>query len=77
LFIKGAGMLNKIREGVYQFLIKGKVFEVFFAEDDAQVEIYEVENPKETGFIFPDKKSLYLFINNTTDIVELELKKED
>jgi len=68
-------MVNNLKEGTNKFSIKGKEFEVFFAED-GYVEIYEVEDPGKTGFIFPDVKSLTLFINNITDIAETKLQKE-
>jgi hypothetical protein len=69
-------MVNDTKDGFYSFAIKGKEYEVFFAEDK-HVELYEVQNPGKTGFIFSDLKQLNLFINNMTDIAEIELSKED
>lgn len=57
------------------FVIKGKCFEVFLAEDGA-VEIYEKENPGYTGFVFEDKKKVNLFLNAFTDIM-LKLSEEE
>lgn len=54
--------------------IRGKVLEIFFAED-GHIELYEVENPGKTGFIFDDLKELYSFVNNLTDVIE-QIEKE-
>lgn len=51
------------------FAIKNKKYEVFFAEDDDQIEVYELDNPK-NGLIFEDRKRLNAFINSITDILE-------
>lgn len=56
----------------YTFKSGNKTFEVFFAEDDEQTEVYEQSNPK-NGIIFPDKKHLVSFVNNLTDVVESHL----
>tara|TARA_Y100000310_G_C20670791_1_gene810170 strand:+ start:1942 stop:2154 length:213 start_codon:yes stop_codon:yes gene_type:complete len=70
-------MAEKAKKGSYKFIIKGKEYEVFFAEEDEQIEIYEIENAGKTGFIFDDHKQFVLFINNITDIAELEMNEED
>lgn len=54
--------------------IRGKVLEIFFAED-GHIELYEVENPGKTGFIFDDLKELYSFVNSLTDVIE-QIEKE-
>lgn len=59
----------------YTFNIKRKKYEVYFANED-QVEIYELEDPGKTGFIFPDKKSFNMFINSVTDIAEIKDMEE-
>jgi len=69
-------MVNETKEGLYSFTIKGSEYETFFAKDK-HIELYEVQNPGKTGFIFSDLKQLNLFINNMTDIAEIELSKED
>jgi len=67
-------MVSKTSIGTQKFSIKGKDYEIFFAEI-GHVEVYETDNPGKTGFIFPDLKSLILFINNITDIAESKLDK--
>ena len=67
-------MVVRSNDEAHNFLIKGKEFEVFFAED-GHSEVYEVKNPGKTGFIFPDLKNLILFINNMTDIAEAKLEE--
>jgi hypothetical protein len=49
--------------------VKGKEIEAFFA-DDGHVEIYELEDPGKTGFIFNDIKQFNMFINYMTDLAE-------
>jgi hypothetical protein len=49
--------------------VKGKKIEAFFA-DDGHVEIYELEDPGKTGFIFNDIKQFNMFINYMTDLAE-------
>ena len=66
----------KSKDGVYQFAVKGISFETFFAED-GHVELYEANNPGKTGFIFEESKHLILFINNITDIAEMEMSEEE
>ena len=66
---------NKTMTGVVPFVIKGKKFEVFLAEDGA-IEIYENEDPGHTGFVFEDKKRVNLFLNALTDIM-LKLSEEE
>ena len=51
------------------FKAKDKEYELFFAEDDNQIEVYEKDNPKD-GFIFTGKKQLLMFINTLTDVLE-------
>jgi hypothetical protein len=66
-------MASRIKDdNTHTFSIKGKDFEVFFAED-GYVEIYEIDNPGKTGFIFQELKNLILFINNLTDIAESKI----
>jgi len=67
-------MVSKVKDGTHTFSIKGKDYELFFAED-GYVEVYEVGDPGKTGFIFPDLKNLILFINNITDIAETILEE--
>lgn len=57
------------------FTVKGIKYGIFFAEDGC-IEVYEMENPSKTGFIFPDRKSAILFINTITDILEKKMNKE-
>lgn len=59
---------------VQEFVVKGTVFEIFFALD-GHIELYERDNPGKTGFIFNDVKGLYAFVNCLTDIIE-QLEKE-
>ena len=59
----------------YKFSIKNIKYEIFFGSE--HVEIYELENPSKTGFIFPDKKSFTLFVNNVTDILEKKITEEE
>ena len=68
-------MVSKVKNDTHTFSIKGKDYELFFAED-GYVEVYETGNPGKTGFIFPELKNLILFINNITDIAETKLEKE-
>jgi len=67
-------MVSSVKDEAHRFSIKGKDYEVFFAEDGYS-EIYEVDNPGETGFIFSELKNLILFINNITDIAETKLEE--
>jgi hypothetical protein len=67
-------MVSRISNGAHKFSIKGKDYEVFFAED-GQTEVYEMKDPGKTGFFFPNLKNLILFINNLTDIAEGQLEK--
>ena len=63
------------KDGTFNFVIKGELYEVFFA-NDGFIEIYEINNPAETGFIFDDKKNLILFINALTDIISRKQEEE-
>lgn len=58
---------------IYNFNAEGIYYEVFFAKDDEQVEIYEKENPK-NGMVFKSHKHVMNFINLLTDIFEEEVK---
>tara|TARA_B100001971_G_C17871175_1_gene373321 strand:+ start:137 stop:331 length:195 start_codon:yes stop_codon:yes gene_type:complete len=60
----------------YNFSVKGKVYELFFAEDGF-IEIYETENPGKTGFFFKNEKDFTLFINLITDFLEKKINMED
>lgn len=66
----------EIKDNTYSFSIKGKDYEVFLGQD-GHVEIYEEENPANSGFIFSDRKKFIVFINNLTDIMEKELEAGD
>lgn len=68
-------MVSRSKDGTHKFSIKGKGYEMFFAEDGYS-EIYETDNPGKTGFIFSDIKNLTLFINNITDLAGTKLNKE-
>lgn len=52
-----------------QFAIKSKKFEVYFCANE-QIELYELDNPGKTGFIFDNLKDFNMFINSITDISE-------
>lgn len=56
------------------FTIKNKKIEIFFALD-GHIELYEKEDPRDTGFIFSDDKELFSFINGLTDIAEKHQKE--
>ncbi len=68
-------MINNVKDGANSFAIKGKEYEIFFA-NDGHIEIYEIKNPSKTGFIFSDLKNFVLFINNITDIAEIRANEE-
>lgn len=57
------------------FKIRDKTIEIFFAEEDEYIELYDTMSPGDTGFIFNSKKELFSFINGLTDIVEQHLKE--
>ncbi len=61
---------SKDNTNKYKFKAGNKTLEVFFSEDDEQVEVYDVKNPGKTGFIFYNNKELISFVNGLTDIVE-------
>jgi len=63
--------------GAHKFSIKGTEYELFFAEDDDQIEIYESKNPGKTGFFFSDVKSFTLFINDITDLASEEMERKN
>ncbi|MHA1988993.1 MAG: hypothetical protein ACW98D_20425 [Promethearchaeota archaeon] len=69
-------MVSDIKNRQRSFAVKGKEYEIFFAED-GYVEIYETKNPGKTGFIFQNLKNFVLFINNITDIAESKLNEEE
>lgn len=50
------------------FKAKNREFEIFFAEDGF-IELYDKDNPSE-GFYFKDRKSLLVFVNTITDVLE-------
>ena len=52
-----------------QFKVKSKKHEVYFC-DNGRIEIYELEDPGNSGYIFEDIKELNTFINSLTDISE-------
>ncbi len=58
------------------FSVKSKEYEMFFAKD-GHVEIYAVEDPGHTGFIFDEVKQFVLFINTLTDVLERKLSMEE
>lgn len=63
-------------KNVTKFKAKNVEYEIFFAQDDEHIELYEKENPR-NGFIFNDKKSLLMFINTLTDVLEkMEMENE-
>lgn len=55
-------MLKKVK-------VKGKDVEVFFAED-GHIELYEIEDPAHTGFVFNDLRQFNMFINYMSDVAE-------
>lgn len=61
---------SKDNTNSYKFKAGNKTIEVFFSEDDEQVEVYDEEDPGKTGFIFHDNKQLISFVNGLTDVVE-------
>jgi len=58
-----------MKNNAITFKAKDKEYELFFAQDDEQVEVYDKNNPKD-GFIFKNKKELLMFINTLTDVLE-------
>jgi len=59
--------------GIYSLNIKGKEISMFLA-DNGSVEMYEDDNPGETGFFFSSMKDFTIFCNYLCDIVESEDK---
>ena len=66
-------MFKKVKD-TYTFFSDSKKYESFFAQDGA-IEIYEADDPAKTGFIFPDQKAFFSFINNLTDIAKTKQEK--
>lgn len=62
--------LDKIDENTYRFFIKDTEFEVDFNEDGS-VEIFELENPAGSGFIFKNINEFILFLNVSSDLIDL------
>ena len=60
----------------HNFNIKDVEYEIFFGKDGL-VEIYEIKNPGNTGFIFQDIKKFTYFINMITDALEVELTRQE
>lgn len=58
-----------MKEQMINFKAKDKEYELFFAEDDDQIELYDKNNPKD-GFYFKNKKELLMFMNTLTDVLE-------
>jgi hypothetical protein len=61
--------LKKITESLYEFPINGKEIQIDFTGDG--VEIFEKANPATTGFVFDSVKEFILFINSSSDLVEI------
>lgn len=59
-----------------QFKIKNKRFEIYFCAND-QVEIYELNDPRKTGFIFDNLKDFNMFVNSITDIAEERIMENE
>ena len=64
---------SKDNKNCYNFKAGNKTIEVFFAEDDDNIEVYDLNNPLKTGFVFSDSTQLISFINNLTDVAESHL----
>lgn len=57
------------------FKTKDAEYELFFAQDDDTVEVYDKDNPR-NGFIFTNKKSMIMFLNKVVDVLEqLDMEK--
>lgn len=65
--------INK-NDDSYIFSIKDNKYELIFHEE--MVEMFEIEDPSHTGFVFDDKKQLINLINILTDIIEKEEENE-
>ena len=61
--------LKKITENLYEFAINGKEIQIDFT--GSGVEIFEKERPASTGFVFDSVKEFILFINSSSDLVEI------
>lgn len=65
-----------MKDNTIRFKVKEKEYELFFAEDDDQVELYDDNNPK-NGLIFHNKKEMMMFVNTLTDVLEkMEMENE-
>jgi len=64
---------SKNNKNCYKIKVGNKTIEIFFSEDDEQIEICDVANPEKTGFIFHDQEQLISFVNGLTDVVENRL----
>jgi len=58
-------------KNIHSFRVKEKEYEIFVAEEDGFIELYEKNHPKD-GLTFKDKKALFSFINVLTDFMEFE-----
>jgi hypothetical protein len=65
-------MFKQIEDNTYVFKANNKTYEIFFADDNSGIELYE-ENDPSTGFFFNDLKQLILFVNNLTDVVDSKI----
>jgi hypothetical protein len=63
---------DKENKNTYKFKAGNKTIEVYFSEDGSS-ELYDIDSPADTGFIFSEKKQLINFVNNLTDVVENQL----
>ena len=61
--------LKKVNENLYEFAINGKEIQLDFT--GTGVEIFEKANPASTGFAFDSVKEFILFLNSSSDLVEI------
>jgi len=59
----------KKKDNTYKFISGKKEYGVDVLNDNT-IEVYEENDPSNTGFILRDKKAITAFINNFTDVVE-------
>ena len=64
-------MITKKDDQIFEFKILNKEYEIFFAKD-GNIEIYEKDNPGNTGFIFKSIETLSTFDNDLADIIDMK-----
>jgi len=61
--------LKKINDSLYEFAINEKEIQIDFT--GSGVEVFDKSNPATSGFVFDSIKEFILFLNSSSDLVEI------